>query len=82
VNTTVAGFEADALFPEYGLIVELDGWDFHNSREAFVSDRDRDATLLALGFKTVRITWERLIDHPEKEARRLHAILARLRTGA
>jgi Transcriptional regulator, AbiEi antitoxin/Protein of unknown function (DUF559) len=81
VNTTVAGFEVDAFFPEYGLIVELDGWDFHKSRESFMSDRDRDATLLALGFKTVRITWERLRDHPEKEARRLHAILARLRAA-
>jgi hypothetical protein len=81
VNTIVAGFEVDAFFPDYGLIVELDGWDFHNSRESFISDRDRDATLLALGFKTVRITWERLEDQPDKEARRLHAILARLRAA-
>ena len=79
VNTWVHGFEADAFFPEHRLIVELDGWDFHSSRQSFINDRERDTALLALGFETVRITWERLIYEPEKEARRLHAILARRR---
>jgi hypothetical protein len=77
VNTWVHGFEADAFFPEHRLIVELDGWDFHSSHASFISDRERDTALLALGFQTVRITWERLKLEPEKEARRLHAILAR-----
>ena len=65
----------DALFPAERLIVELDGYDFHGSRDAFESDRDRDATTLAGGFQTVRITWERLQQHPDKEAARMHAIL-------
>jgi hypothetical protein len=76
LNTRAAGFEVDALFEAERLIVELDGWDFHGSREAFESDRDRDADTLAAGFETVRITWERLKGDPEKEAARLHAILA------
>ena len=82
VNTRVHGFEVDAFFPDHRLIVELDGWDFHSSRESFISDRERDAALLALGFETVRITWERLIDEPEKETRRLHSILERRRLVA
>jgi hypothetical protein len=77
VNTRVCGFEVDALFPAQRLIVELDGWDFHSSREAFMNDRDRDAELLVRGYQTVRITWERLRDTPEREAKRLLAILAR-----
>jgi len=77
VNTIVGGVEVDAFFPEHRLIVELDSWGFHSSRESFRSDRERDAEMLALGFRTVRITWERLIEAPEREAERLRAILAR-----
>jgi hypothetical protein len=76
VNTHVAGFEVDALFPGQRVIVELDGWSFHSSRESFIGDRDRDAELLARGYRTVRLTWERLNEAPEREAARLRAILA------
>jgi hypothetical protein len=82
VNTTVYGCEIDAFFREVRLIVELDGWDFHQSRASFEDDRERDARNLALGLVTVRITWERLIEEPEREARRLHAILAQRRAQA
>ncbi|HET7051088.1 MAG TPA: DUF559 domain-containing protein [Solirubrobacteraceae bacterium] len=75
-NARVAGYEVDVLFPEQRVIVELDGYAFHGTRQAFESDRERDATTLAAGFITVRITWERLTQDPEKEADRLNAILA------
>jgi hypothetical protein len=74
-NTKVAGFEVDAYFPEQQVIVELDSWRFHSSRSSFESDRERDATMLALGIVTVRITWKRLTDSPEREAVRLRKIL-------
>jgi hypothetical protein len=81
VNTKLHGFEVDAYFPEERVVVELDGWEFHSSRHSFISDRDRDATLLALGIVTVRITWERLIETPEREARRLLRILEQRRSS-
>ena len=74
-NTHVLGFEADVLFPDQRVIVELDGAEFHLDRSAFESDRDRDATLLAAGYVTVRITWERLTQQPAREAARLKKIL-------
>ena len=74
-NTRVAGYEVDALFPDERVIVELDGWDFHSNRRSFERDRDRDAALLAAGYVTVRITWERLTGAPAREAARLRAIL-------
>jgi Protein of unknown function (DUF559) len=73
INEPLAGFEVDAYFPVERVIVELDSEEFHG--HTFESDRDRDATLLALGFVTVRITWERLKSRPEREAARLLAIL-------
>ena len=75
INARVAGYEVDALFPRHNVIVELDSWEFHQGHPSFESDRDRDAALLA-GYVTVRITWERLMGQSEREAERLHAILA------
>jgi uncharacterized protein DUF559/transcriptional regulator with AbiEi antitoxin domain of type IV toxin-antitoxin system len=76
LNARVAGYEVDALFREQRVIVELDGYQFHGTRQAFEKDRERDAATLAAGFVTVRITWERLTESPEKEADRLNAIIA------
>jgi very-short-patch-repair endonuclease len=75
VNTNVLGYEVDALFPEQKVIVELDGAEFHLDRATFESDRDRDAELLAAGYRTVRLTWERLKNMPAREAARLRRIL-------
>jgi very-short-patch-repair endonuclease len=74
-NTRVAGYEVDALFAAQKVIVELDGWDFHQSKQAFERDRERDATTLAAGHRTVRITWERLQNEGGREAERLRRIL-------
>jgi len=82
INTVISGYEVDVFFPVERVIVELDGWAFHSSRASFHSDRERDAEMLRLDIPTVRITWERLATTPEREAERLHAILARRRARA
>jgi hypothetical protein len=74
LSEMVAGYEADALFPEERIVIELDSWEFHRDKEAFESDRDRDAERLAAGFWTVRITWERIKFRSSREAARLHQI--------
>jgi hypothetical protein len=78
-NVMVCGHEVDALFVEEKVIVELDGWPFHSTQVSFEDDRDRDADTTAGGFVTVRITGERFDQRPEREARRLHAILEQRR---
>jgi very-short-patch-repair endonuclease len=65
----------DALFPAHKLIVELDSWGFYRDRTAFATDRERDAEALLHGYATIRITWERLRDAPDREAARLREIL-------
>lgn len=79
INARVAGYEVDVLFAAERVIVELDGWRYH--KDAFESDRERDAATLAAGYVTVRITWRRLTQEPEREAARLLAILAARRAG-
>jgi len=61
-NVEVLGKEVDALWPAAKLIVELDSWEFHGHRAAFQRDRARDTRLLVAGYRTVRVTHDRL-DH-------------------
>jgi hypothetical protein len=82
INSSANGYEVDALFPGHNVIVELDGWDYHRDRHSFEGDRDRDATNLAEGQPTVRITWERMTETPAREANRLRQILARFGPAA
>ena len=77
INVIVHGREVDAYFPDAKLIVEADGWEFHNDRQAFEDDRERDAENLRHGLSTLRITKERIDATPGREAERLLEILRR-----
>ncbi|MDQ6744692.1 MAG: hypothetical protein M3Z27_01525 [Actinomycetota bacterium] len=79
VNVRVGRYEVDAYFEAERLIVELDGWGFHSSRDSFERDRIRDADALVAGVETLRITRGRLRQRPADEAARLRIILARRR---
>ena len=74
-NHPYNGRRLDAFWPEYGVIVELDGWDFHRQRDAFEDDRERDADHLDHDLATVRITQRRFENQPTIEAARLKRML-------
>ncbi len=78
INFPFNGRKLDAFWPEYGLIVECDGWDTHRTREAFEGDRERDTDHLDYGLTTVRLTRRRLEQTPDYEAARFERILKRL----
>ena len=80
-NVWIAGREVDAWFPRERLIVEIDGYEFHSDRWSYEGDRDNDATALALGIATVRVTEARIDETPEREASRLRTILERRRAA-
>lgn len=79
MDTFVAGHEVDALFPAEKVIVELDSWDFHWSKQSFEDDRDRDADTAAAAHITVRITGDRMAQNGRREAERLQRILRQRR---
>ena len=56
--------EADFLWREQRLIVEVDGHETHGTRAAFERDRERDRILQAHGWRVIRITWRQLHDDP------------------
>jgi hypothetical protein len=74
-NFPFNGRRLDVFFAEYGVIVELDGWDFHKQHQAFEDDRERDADHLDHDLVTVRITRTRFENQPDDEAPRLIRIL-------
>jgi len=76
-NARVAGYEVDAFWPAHNLIVEVDGYRYHSSRQAFERDRRKDAALQAAGYRVVRITWSRLTNEPYSLSAQL-AVLLRL----
>jgi very-short-patch-repair endonuclease len=73
--------EADCIWREQRLIVELDGHATHATRSAFESDRARDRALVAAGWRVMRITWRQLHDEPAAITRDVRASLA-ARPGA
>ncbi len=67
-DVAVNGHLVDAVWHERRLVLECDGWDFHNGRRSFESDRRRDQDHLAAGYRTVRVTWRQLHDEPPRIA--------------
>lgn len=76
LNVPVAGHIVDALFEPARLIVELDGWEYHHDRGAFETDRARDGDTLRAGYRTRRVTWDRLHGQPAAEADLLLGVLS------
>jgi very-short-patch-repair endonuclease len=74
LNVQLHGYEVDVVFDAHKLIVELDGWRYHQGRRSHDSNRERDTHLKDHGYDTIRITSDRL---GSREAARLHRILAR-----
>lgn len=67
--------EADCVWREQKLIIELDGYAVHGTRRKFESDRYRDRKLKVAGWTVVRVTWRQLNDHSDDLASDLRALL-------
>jgi very-short-patch-repair endonuclease/predicted transcriptional regulator of viral defense system len=63
-NAYLHHLEVDFLWPQQRLVVEVDGFAYHSDRAAFERDRERDAALVAAGFRVIRVTWRQLVDQP------------------
>jgi very-short-patch-repair endonuclease len=64
INEQVNGYEVDFHWPEARLIVEIDSRTFHLTKRAFEEDRRRDADLLLMGWRVLRVTERRLYEEP------------------
>ncbi|MEH3054811.1 MAG: DUF559 domain-containing protein [Patulibacter minatonensis] len=75
-NHVVIGIEIDAAFLAARLGVELDTKTYHGGDDPFERDRARDAALMCVGWRIIRITWERLRREPELVAEQIRQLLA------
>ncbi|MGK2955014.1 MAG: endonuclease domain-containing protein [Solirubrobacterales bacterium] len=58
INQTVYGYEVDCLWRDARLIVELDGFEFHQGRMAFLNDANRTKDLRGAGYGVHRFTYD------------------------
>ncbi len=72
----IGRYRVDFAWPRERVIVETDGWGTHGPRAGFEDDRARDATLLAAGWRVLRVTYRRLAREPTLVAAQLAAVLA------
>jgi very-short-patch-repair endonuclease len=77
VNRSKDGSEVDFRWPAHHLIVEVDGWAFHHSRNAFRNDRARDRAALRAGWRVARFPAIEVLHEPAAVATDLLALLAR-----
>jgi very-short-patch-repair endonuclease len=68
-------FQVDALWEPQRVVLELDGRAVHGTARNFESDRERDRTLMAEGWRTLRVTWRQLRDEPDSVAGDLRSTL-------
>jgi very-short-patch-repair endonuclease len=64
-NVLVAGLTVDVFWPQWRLVVELDGRPYHSSPRQFETDRIRDATLQKHDLRVLRVTGDRMDHEPQ-----------------
>ena len=72
----VAQHEVDALWPEPGLVVELDSFAYHRTRRDRERDAATDADLELAGYRVMRLTWDEATTHADRTLRRLRRLMA------
>jgi predicted transcriptional regulator of viral defense system len=70
-------YECDCVWRESKVMVELDGYAVHGTRQRFETDRERDRVLQGRKWRVIRVTWRQLHDDPDDVARDLGALLAK-----
>jgi very-short-patch-repair endonuclease len=59
VNTRLNGYETDFHWPQAKLVVEVDGWEYHEERAQFEEDRRRGLDHRAAGWEVIRVSaWQ------------------------
>lgn len=58
-------FRADFAWPDQRLVVEVDGYEFHSSKERFRRDRRIGNELLLGRWRLLRFTWEDIAQSPD-----------------
>jgi len=75
VNVEIEGRQRDFVWRKQRLVVEVDGYAYHSSREAMRRDRRRDRHLTAALWRPARFTYEEVAFEPAATASELASLL-------
>lgn len=70
------GIKVDFCWPSHRLVVEIDGWETHGTRAAFLADRRKDAALQAAGWRVLRFPWDDVKHDPATVLDRVRTIMS------
>jgi very-short-patch-repair endonuclease len=76
IDGELARHEVDAFWPAHRLVVQLDGFAYHRTRQDRERNASADADLELVGIRVVRLTWGDVVAHAERTVRRLNITLA------
>jgi very-short-patch-repair endonuclease len=63
--------------PRQRIAIEVDGRRHHDDASGrFDDDRARGNELVAVGWRVLRVTWNELVQHPDRIVAQLRALLA------
>lgn len=65
----------DFLYPELGLVIEVDGYAVHSGRRAWQHDRHRQNDLVSVGKKVLRFSWSDVCNGEATVVRTLRSFL-------
>lgn len=72
-STETDEYQPDVAFRGVGVACEIDGYEYHSSRTAFVADRRRQNALTLADWTVLRITWEMLMNEEQEVAAMIRA---------
>jgi very-short-patch-repair endonuclease len=76
-NERLGRYRPDFFWKAERVILEMDSWRFHGTRQAFERDRRRDQDLVAGGYVVLRATWRQIEKEPERVLARIAMAIAR-----
>jgi len=71
VNIRIGDWTPDFLWPEWRLVVETDGYEFHRTAAARRRDARKDEAMRGFGLTVVRMTWSEVVERPAFTAERI-----------
>lgn len=75
VNVKIEGRERDFVWRDRRLVIEVDGYAFHSSKQAIARDKKRDRELTAALWRPARFTYEEVAFEPAATAAELRDLL-------
>ncbi|TVS15923.1 MAG: DUF559 domain-containing protein [Gammaproteobacteria bacterium] len=71
---------ADILIAEYGLVIEVDGWEFHGKyKSGFQRDREKDRAFMIAGYRICRFSAGEILRDVEGVLETLEQVIGKIR---